>query len=340
MFRSFGEKFTLCFAVLLCLLLLMGCAAQPQGEEPEGPMEDTPQTLAIEGYETGVLPFLRVYRQAAEDGTWDYSYYVCTWEPHSGQLSQGELWQTEDGGLGRTRPASWQAQCVMNVNGSSFTYVKDGAEQKEELPRSELVTGAEVRCIALDGDVAVLCYYEGLMPDGDLTGVRVTAARYPLGQPENAVWVQTDITEGDVTALLMEKPVFWQGMLYLAAGDRLLAMDTENGQVTEPLDTAQLDALCPAGTAMSPNWGYQGLLIAGCCGDTLLINRILYEGENYHSITAAYSGGVLLGALEYRSADETMQLHLFDGALQEIAVSAIDETEELLYCFDLFPLRY
>lgn len=49
---------------------------------------------------------------------------------------------------------------------------------------------------------------------------------------------------------------------------------------------------------------------------------------------------MLLGALEYRSADETMQLHLFDGALQEIAVSAIDETEELLYCFDLFPLRY
>lgn len=115
--RISNKRYLCMITILSILLLLMGCAAQPQGEEPEGPMEDTPQTLAIEGYETGVLPCLRVYRQAAEDGTWDYSYYVCTWEPHSGQLSQGEPWQTEDGGLGRTRPASWQAQCVMSVNG-------------------------------------------------------------------------------------------------------------------------------------------------------------------------------------------------------------------------------
>lgn len=319
---------------LLSLLLLTACSGPQSAPELPTEGDETVQTLELANFDAGCLPFLRVYRQAAEGGIWDYSYYVCTWEPDSGQLSQGELWQTEEGGMGRTLPEAWQAQCVIEPGGR-FSYTKDGAVQTEALPDSEKVAGAEALCVALDGDSVVVGYYEAIQEDNLLTGVRVTAARYPLGQPENAAWVQADITEGDVSSLFTEKPVFWQGALYMAAGDRLLAMDTESGQITEPLDVAQLDALCPEGITSR-----QGLLIVGCCGDTLLVNRVLRVGEDGYSLTAAWRGGALLGAMEYRSADEVMQLHLFDGALQEVAVSAIGETDQLLHCFDLFPLRY
>ena len=57
-------------------------------------------------------------------------------------------------------------------------------------------------------------------------------------------------------------------------------------------DIARLDTLWPEGKPTDPEFGYVGVAIAGCYDDVLIVNRILYAGDSYHSMDAVYKGGV------------------------------------------------
>ena len=81
----------------------------------------------------------------------------------------------------------------------------------------------------------------------------------------------------------------------------MLAFDPVTQEVTEPLDIARLDTLWPEGKPTDPEFRYVGVAIAGCYDDVLIVNRILYAGDSYHSMDAVYKGGVLAGVMEYRS---------------------------------------
>lgn len=235
----------------------------------------------------------------------------------------------------RSLPEEWQPQFIDQYDGS-FARTKDGETLRETPPESE---GA-LRQVVLDGDTVVAVYYKSVADQSGLvTGLIVSVARYPLGQPDLAEWTQMEVGFDYASDVMMENPVYSGGKLYMAAGETILAFDPVTQEVTEPLDIARLDALWPEGTPTDPEWGYEGVVIVGCYDDVLIVNRILYVGDDYHSMDAVYKGGVLAGVSEYRS-ESPEQLYLYDGGLRQVGIFTPLSQNGLEFFGNRFPMQF
>ena len=108
--------------------------------------------------------------------------------------------------------------------------------------------------------------------------------------------------------------------------------------VTELLDIALRDTLWPEGMPIDLEFGYVGVAIAGCYDDVLIVNRILYAGDSYHSMDAVYKGGVLAGVMEYRS-ESPEQLYLYDGGLRQAGTFTPLSQNGLEFFTIKYPMR-
>lgn len=283
--------FSVCTALCLMLLLLAGCAAKPQ---PAGVGTDQPDPVRGLGLpEAGewTVPLLTVYRIDGGEDNQVQQWYTGQWDLQKGCITTGELYETEQWSIltPRSLPEEWQPQFIDQYDGS-FTCTKDGETLRETPPEG----GGNVFRMALDGDTVVAVYYQSVADQSGLvTGVVVSVARYPLGHPEQAEWSHMDVGPEHVSEVSTQQPVYLDGKVYMAGHETVLAFDPVTQEVTEPLDIARLDTLWPEGTPTDPEFGYVGVAIAGCYDDVLIVNRILYAGDSYHSMDAVYKGGVL-----------------------------------------------
>lgn len=329
--------FSVCTALCLMLLLLAGCAAKPQ---PAGVHTDQPDPVRGLGLpEAGewTVPLLTVYRIDGGEDNQVQQWYTGHWDLQKGCITTGKLYETEHWAplTPRSLPEEWQPQFIDQYDGS-FACTKDGETLRETPPESE---GA-LRQVVLDGDTVVAVYYKSVADQSGLvTGLIVSVARYPQGQPDLAEWTQMEVGFDYASDVMMENPVYSSGKLYMAAGETILAFDPVTQEVTEPLDIARLGALWPEGTPTDPEWGYEGVVIVGCYDDVLIVNRILYVGDDYHSMDAVYKGGVLAGVSEYRS-ESPEQLYLYDGGLRQVGTFTPLSQNGLEFFGNRFPMQF
>lgn len=329
--------FSVCTALCLMLLLLAGCAAKPQ---PAGVGTDQPDPVRGLGLpEAGewTVPLLTVYLLDGGEDNQVQQWYTGQWDLQKGCITTGELYETEQWSIltPRSLPEEWQPQFIDQYDGS-FACTKDGETLRETPPESE---GA-LRQVVLDGDTVVAVYYKSESDQSGLvTGLTVSVARYPQGQPGQAEWTRMEVGSDYASDVLVENPVYSGGKLYMAAGETILAFDPVTQEVTEPLDIARLDTLWPEGTPNSPEWGYEGVVIVGCYDDVLIVNRILYAGGSYHGMDAVYKGGVLAGVMEYRS-ESPEQLYLYDGGLRQVGIFTPLSQNGLEFFTNKYPMQF
>lgn len=326
--------FGVCAAWCLLLLLLSGC-----GTKTKTPVtgQNEPNPVKAQGLpEAGewTVPFLQVYVVNADEDNRTQLWYACEWDLQKGCMTRGELYDTKPHSL-LELPDEWQPQCRNQYDGT-FSYTRNGEKLREELPESD----ADMRRVTLEGDTVVAIYYQPMTTDNELTGVEISVARYSLGQSDQATWTRMEVQGYEnAVRILSENPVYINKTVYIAAGESVLAFNPETEEVTEPLDIAQLNALFPEATPYSPEWGYEGIMIVGCYDDILIINRILYAGDVYHSINAVYKDGVLAGAAEYRSDDEEKK-YLYDGNLKLVGTFDYLKENGMSIFMDQFPMQF
>lgn len=148
-----------------------------------------------------------------------------------------------------------------------------------------------------------------------------------------------DVGPEHVSEVSTQQPVYLDGKVYMAGHETVLAFDPVTQEVTEPLDIARLDTLWPEGKPTDPEFGYVGVAIAGCYDDVLIVNRILYAGDSYHSMDAVYKGGVLAGVMEYRS-ESPEQLYLYDGSLRQVGTFTPLSQNGLEFFTNKYPMQF
>ena len=228
------------------------------------------------------------------------------------------------------------------IYGYDCEVVRERVERGDIVPEAVGFTYSDYAGVNayMDGDTVVAVYYKSVADQSGLvTGLIVSVARYPLGQPDLAEWTQMEVGFDYASDVMMENPVYSGGKLYMAAGETILAFDPVTQEVTEPLDIARLDTLWPEGTPTDPEWGYEGVVIVGCYDDVLIVNRILYVGDDYHSMDAVYKGGVLAGVSEYRS-ESPEQLYLYDGGLRQVGIFTPLSQNGLEFFGNRFPMQF
>ena len=201
---------------------------------------------------------------------------------------------------------------------------------------------------AADGDTAVVAYMSYAGDDAPLT---VSVGRYPLGHPEQAAWVQAQISDSAecyVSTIFTGTTLYTGGQVCLAAGESILLMDPASGEVRQ-LDLSPMSAPLPDGVSHTED-SYLGASVIGSYGDILLVGKALYlEGvwDRYHYVMAAYQDGKLMAMLDQNSADSA-QLTLY-GPDGKTAGSSPLMTEDYVasggtalpveYIGQLFPLQ-
>ena len=186
---------------------------------------------------------------------------------------------------------------------------------------------------------------------GDDAPLTVSVGRYPLGHPEQAVWVQAQISDSAecyVSTIFTGTTLYTGGQVCLAAGESILLMDPASGEVRQ-LDLSPMSAPLPDGVSHTEE-SYLGASVIGSYGDVLLVGKALYqEGvwDRYHYVMAAYQDGKLMAMLDQNSADSA-QLTLYgpDGKpagssplMTEDYVASGGTALPVEYIGQLFPLQ-
>lgn len=86
---------------------------------------------------------------------------------------------------------------------------------------------------------------------GDDAPLTVSVGRYPLGHPEQAVWVQAQISDSAecyVSTIFTGTTLYTGGQVCLAAGESILLMDPVSGEVRQ-LDLSPMSAPLPDGVS-------------------------------------------------------------------------------------------
>lgn len=333
-------------ALLLCLAALFSLAGC--GTKPKTPVkgQNEPNPVRAQGLpeaEPGCVPLLLSYT-CGEPGSQVFQYYSATWNIQRNTLTQGQLFYT--GTSYGFVPDGWRQERA-TFDGQSFTYIRDGQERREPLPETTEDRGS-LRCAAADGDTAVVVYMSCAGDDALLT---VSVGRYPLGHPEQAAWVQAQISDSAecyVSTIFTGTTLYAGGQVCLAAGESILLMDPASGEVRQ-LDLSPMSAPLPDGVSRTEE-SYLGASVIGSYGDVLLVGKALYqEGvwDRYHYVMAAYQDGKLMAMLDQNSADSA-QLTLY-GPDGKIAGSCPLMTEDYVasggtalpveYIGQLFPLQ-
>ena len=177
-------------ALLLCLAALFSLAGC--GTKTKTPVkgQNEPNPVKAQGLpeaEPGCVPLLLIYT-CGEPGSQVFQYYSATWNIQRNTLTQGQLFYT--GTSYGFVPDGWRQERA-TFDGQSFTYIREGQERREPLPETTEDRGS-LRCAAADGDTAVVVYMSYAGDDAPLT---VSVGRYPLGHPEQAAWVQAQISD-------------------------------------------------------------------------------------------------------------------------------------------------
>lgn len=216
-------------ALLLCLAALFSLAGC--GTKPKTPVkgQNEPNPVKAQGLpeaEPGCVPLLLIYT-CGEPGSQVFQYYSATWNIQRNTLTQGQLFYT--GTSYGFVPDGWRQERA-TFDGQSFTYIREGQERREPLPETTEDRGS-LQCAAADGDTAVVVYMSYAGDDAPLT---VSVGRYPLGHPEQAAWVQAQISDSAecyVSTIFTGTTLYTGGQVCLAAGESILLMDPASGEV-------------------------------------------------------------------------------------------------------------
>ena len=226
-------------ALLLCLAALFSLAGC--GTKPKTPVkgQNEPNPVKAQGLpeaEPGCVPLLLTYT-CGEPGSQVFQYYSATWNIQRNTLTQGQLFYT--GTSYGFVPDGWRQERA-TFDGQSFTYIREGQERREPLPETTEDRGS-LQCAAADGDTAVVVYMSYAGDDASLT---VSVGRYPLGHPEQAAWVQAQISDSAecyVSTIFTGTTLYTGGQVCLAAGESILLMDPASGEVRQ-LDLSPMSA--------------------------------------------------------------------------------------------------
>ena len=201
-----------------------------------------------------------------------------------------------------------------NMDGSKILYDRPSLDVPDEICNSALPLEAYYATVDEGNIIAVYSVYDFDTLESDI--VYVT---YPVDNPDAAVWKVVHLPlkyAMDVDANW--NGAYWDGVLYMAALDTVVALDLETG-TWEALDAFdRIHALTPEATQYEMDGTLETVRLVGCWDGILVAAYPQYlPDETFHYYYVALQDGELLGFIDKHFGEFTF----YDSDLQVIGTN-------------------
>ena len=214
-----------------------------------------------------------------------------------------------------------------NMDGSKVHYDRPLMDVPTDIYNSTLPQEAYYATVAGDTMIAAYSVYDFDTMESDM--VTVT---YPVQDPDAAVWRVTHIPfEYAVDVDVNWDGAYWDGVLYMAALETVLALDLETGEL-EALDAFdRIHALTPEATQYDMDGTLETVRLVGCWDGILVAAYPQYlPDETFHYYYVAIQDGELLGFIDKHFGEFTF----YDSDLQVIGTN--DEYAETIISLGIY----
>lgn len=182
-----------------------------------------------------------------------------------------------------------------NLDGSKIDYNRPIMDVPADIFDAALPREAYYATLDNGKMIAAYSVYNQKTMESDM--VTVT---YPVEKPEAAIWKVTHIPfEYAVDVHANWNGAYWDGVLYMAALDTVLALDLENGELSELDAFDRIHDLSPEATQYDVDGTLETVRLVGCWDGILVAAYPQYLTDNlFHYYYIALRDGELLGFLD------------------------------------------
>lgn len=226
--------------------------------------------------------------------------------------------------------------CDIN-NSDQFTwYSMDGSKELYDRPPTDVPKNIynstlprEAYYATVDDDTIIAAYS---VYNFDTLESDIVYVTYPVDDPDAAVWKVVHLPlKYAMDVDVNWNGAYWDGVLYMAALDTVLALDLETGtwEALEAFD--RIHALTPEATQYDVDGTLETVRLVGCWDGILVAAYPQYLPDgSFHSYFVALQDGELLGLIDKNFGEFTF----YDSSLQ--VIGANDEYAETIISLGLY----